>query len=135
MEDDATNPPQGHWCKRVPWSPRCRPARTKGLSCQRVCNRVKYSLVETDESRRTVRGAKLAANKEIYQKIYGSVVEIVAIDDLLRGDFTAALQGEGEDICSCSATYSHPAQMLMLSSMLLLHWLAARARSRLLMWV
>ncbi|KAF9644895.1 NAD(P)-binding protein [Thelephora ganbajun] len=43
--------------------------------------------------RGTVRGARLAANQEIYQKIYGSVVEIVAIDDIIKGDFTATLQG------------------------------------------
>lgn len=50
----------------------------------------------TDSSRRTVRTPRLAANQEIFQKIYGSAVEIVAIDDLLKGDFTAALQGEGK---------------------------------------
>ena len=53
------------------------------------------SFVEADDLRRTVRGAKLVANQEIFRRAYGSVVEIVAIDDLIKGDFTAALQGEG----------------------------------------
>ena len=53
------------------------------------------SFVGADDLRRTVRGAKLVANQEIFQQTYGSVVEIVAIDDLIKGDFTAALQGEG----------------------------------------
>jgi hypothetical protein len=53
------------------------------------------SFVGADDLRRTVRGAKLAANQEIFQQTYGSAVEIVAIDDLIKGDFTAALQGEG----------------------------------------
>ena len=55
------------------------------------------SFVGADNLKRTVRGAKLAANQEIFQKTYGSVVEIVAIDDLIKGDLTAALQGEGSD--------------------------------------
>jgi hypothetical protein len=53
------------------------------------------SFVGADDLRRTVRGAKLAANQDIFQKTYGTTVEIVAIDDLIKGDFTAALQGEG----------------------------------------
>ena len=43
---------------------------------------------------RTVRDARLVANREIYQKVYGTAVDIVAVDDLIRGDFTAALRGE-----------------------------------------
>ena len=46
-------------------------------------------------------------NQEMYQRIYGSAVDIVAVDDLIRGDFTAALQGEGNAINSCSAVYLH----------------------------
>jgi len=67
-----------------------------------------------DELRRTVRGAKLAANQEIFQKIYGSAVEIVAVDDLIKGDFTAALRGEGMVICSCLAANLHFHEALML---------------------
>jgi len=52
--------------------------------------------VGADELGRTVRGARLAANQEIYHKIYGTTVDIVAVDDLIGGDFTAALQGEGK---------------------------------------
>lgn len=48
--------------------------------------------------RRTVRSPRLAANQEIFQKIYGSTVEIVVIDDLPNGDFTTALQGERKAI-------------------------------------
>jgi len=41
--------------------------------------------------RGTVRSAKVAAHKEVYPS-YGSRVEIVAVDDLIDGDFTSALQ-------------------------------------------
>jgi hypothetical protein len=57
-----------------------------------------YTFVGADRLRRTVRGARLAANQEVYQKTYGSTVDIVAVDDLIKGDFTAALQGEGKAI-------------------------------------
>jgi len=43
--------------------------------------------------RGTVRGPRFVANQEIYQKIYGAAVDIVVVDDLIEGDFTAALQG------------------------------------------
>jgi len=59
---------------------------------------VNRSFAGANELGRTVRGARLAANQDIYQKIYGTAVDIVAVDDLIRGDFTAALQGEGKVI-------------------------------------
>ncbi|TCD70325.1 hypothetical protein EIP91_003954 [Steccherinum ochraceum] len=42
--------------------------------------------------RGTVRSAKLAANQEAY-KIYGDAVEVVALDDLIKGSYTDALKG------------------------------------------
>jgi len=57
--------------------------------------------VVADSLGRTVRGAKLAVNREVYQNIYGSAVDIVAVDDLIKGDFTTALQGEGKVIYTC----------------------------------
>jgi hypothetical protein len=108
VEDGVTNLLQGYWCEWIPRCPCHRPARPKGLSCQRVRNHAEYPFVGANKSRRTVRGARLAANQEIFQKTYGSAVEIVAIDDLLEGDFTAALQSEGESNFSCSAAYLHP---------------------------
>ena len=86
---------QGYWREWIPWCPCRRPTRPERLSCQRVRGRAKhsYSFVDTEESRRTVRGAKFAANQEVYQKIYGPAVEIVAVDDLINGNFTAVLKG------------------------------------------
>ena len=41
---------------------------------------------------RTVREAKLAANKEAYS-IYGDSVEIIAMDDLVKGSYPDAFKG------------------------------------------
>jgi len=74
--------------------------RVRGYAIARI-----VIFVGADQLGRTVRGAKLAANREIYQRIYGSAVDIVAVDDLIKGDFTVALQGEGKAIYMCSAVH------------------------------
>ena len=86
--------PQGDWREWISRRPCRRPARPKRLSCQRVRDHRNRYFVGSDELGRTVRDARLVANREIYQKVYGTAVDIIAVDDLIRGDFTAALRGE-----------------------------------------
>ena len=73
-----------------------------------------FYFVVADEFGRTVRDARLEANREIYQRIYGTAVDIVAVNDLIRGDFTTALQGEGKAICIYSGVCLHLPEVSML---------------------
>lgn len=41
----------------------------------------------------TVRSGKYAQYKQSFSNIYGGDAEVVVVDDLIRGDFTDALQG------------------------------------------
>lgn len=60
---------------------------------------------------RTVRGPKLAANQEIYQNIYGSAVEIAAVDDIINGDFIDVLQGKKTDLSHFPAAGSNASEV------------------------
>jgi len=104
---------QGHRREWVPRWSRRQTARPKRLSCQRVRGCAKCSFVGADESKRTVRDVELTESREIFQKVYGPIVEILAID-LLKGDYTAALQGEGGVIFSRSTADLHSLEALML---------------------